>query len=170
MLCVADQEVCTYLSRKAKCRLSSAFRPKTSQCYSRMFRAFIAFCVRVIISLCVKFFVFVVLSFLEYLVVHRTSVSMIVNYVSALRAMCVIYNLPYVVFDQPQVKYYVKALKITRPLAVPVRNVMDIKTLRRLVQLATVSKDGITLKVMFLVDFFGSNLVPHNIRDFDPSR
>ena len=95
----------------------------------------------------------VVLSFLEYLVVHSASGSMIVNYVSALRALCVIYNLPYGVFDNPKVQYYAKASKITHCLTGTVRNVMDIKTLRHLVQLAAVSKDRMTLKAMFLVDF-----------------
>ena len=59
------------------------------------------------------------------------------------------------VFDHPQVKYYVKAVKITRPLAVTVKHIMDISTLKHLVQLAVVCKNDITLKAMFLVGYFG---------------
>ena len=71
-----------------------------------MFNTFIAFSVCVNAGLC-RISV-PVLSFLEYLVVHNTSVSMVVNYLSALRAMCVLYHLPYMVFDNPQVKLLVK--------------------------------------------------------------
>ena len=91
----------------------------------------------------------VVLSFLEYLVVHGVSVHMVANYLSALKAMFVAYHLFATVFDHQQAKYFIRAIKIiTRPVSVAAKNVMDIPTLQRLIQLAGMCKHGITYKAI----------------------
>ena len=106
--------------------------------------------------------------------VNNTSVHMLSNYVSALKAMSMVHNINFTLFDHPQVKYYLKAVKINRPLAVPKRNVIDIPTLKRFISLVSTLKNALTLRALFLVAYFGffrlSNLVPHVARDFDPSR
>ena len=45
MLCFVGPLALEDLSRKASAWLSQAFRPKTRQCYVRLFRNFIGFCV-----------------------------------------------------------------------------------------------------------------------------
>ena len=75
-----------------------------------MFRTFIAFCI-VTKSCITNVNVKMVLSFLECLVLNACSFCMIANYVSALKANFVLYDLFFEVLDHPKMKYFVKALK-----------------------------------------------------------
>ena len=173
MLCVVGNEAANQLRIQASKRLSSAFRPKTRACYVRLFRSFTGFCICINVSVKMTN-LSTVMSFLEYLVVNNTSVHMLSNYVSALKAMSVVHNMNFTLFDHPQVKYYLKAVEINRPLAVPKRNIIDIPTLKRLISLVSSLKNAATLRALFLVAYFGffrlSNLVPHVAHEFDPSR
>ena len=90
----------------------------------------------------------------QYLVVHDVSVHMLNNYVSALKAMCILYNLPFNVFDHPKIKYFMKAVGINSPLRVPQKHTIYIPTLQRLISLVESFRDGITYKAMFLLSYF----------------
>ena len=59
------------------------------------------------------------LSYLEFLVDNGVSTHMISNHISAIRAMFVMYDLPYGVWNHPKIKYFVKSTKMTRPIACP---------------------------------------------------
>ena len=121
-------------TRQAEARLQLAFRPKTRQVYQCFVRIFIAFCVCIKVSIH-HFSVITVLAFLEYLVHNDVSLPMLVNYLSALKSMAIVYNLPHTPFVHPQVKYYIKALKFNRPLVASAKNVTDINTLIRMIRL-----------------------------------
>ena len=86
------------------------------------------------IKLC-QLSVSVVLSYLEFLVDYKGSAHMISNHRSAIRAMSVVYDLPYQPWDHPKVKYFVKSIKLTRPVALPKRNITDIYTLKTMTAL-----------------------------------
>ena len=58
----------------------------------------------------------VVLLFLKCLVLNYCSYCMVSNYVSAIKAIFLLYDLPFHVLDHPKVKYLLKALKINRSL------------------------------------------------------
>ena len=80
------------LSQKADSRTHAAYRPKTRQAYKRMFEVFLAFCIHMgvpIQSVNVK----ILLSFLECLVSNNIAYSMLCNYVSAIKASFVLYDL-----------------------------------------------------------------------------
>ena len=116
----------------------------------------------------------VVLSYLEFLVKNHVSVNMVCNHVSAIKAMAVLFNINHKALDHPRIRYFIKALKINRPLATPVRNIMTFKTLSKLVSHCYHLENAVVFKAIFLSAFFGffrlSNLVPHNLGGFDPSR
>ena len=150
MLCFVGPVACKDLSHRASAQLSKAFRPKTRQCYARLFRNFVGFCVcaHVAVQECS---LSLVLSFLEFLVVNNVSVAMLSNYISALKAMFIVYTLPIQVFGHPQVTYYIKSIKINRPLSARIKNVIDLPTLKRLIELSVRLSNGIVFKAMFLV-------------------
>ena len=157
----------------ASARVKSSLRPKTKRCYELLFRNFVAFCI------CVNKSVHdinlgVALAYLEYLVENNVSVHMVANNISAIRASLIMYGLDYLYLDHPRVRYFVKSLKINRPLAVVKRNVMSLATLKRLALLCDDIQFGFVFKPVFLIAFFGflriSNLAPHSISSFDPSR
>ena len=64
---VADNVALRSLSQRAASRTQEAFRPKTRQAYTKMFRVFIAFCIYMQVSL-MEIDVNVILSFCECLV------------------------------------------------------------------------------------------------------
>ena len=136
-----------------------------------LFRTFIAFCISVNApqgNISVE----CMLSFLEYLTIHRGSVHMVTNYVSAVKAMASVYGLNINTLDDKRIKYFIKALKVNRPLAVVKRNVMDIHTLKHFIQVCSAYSNARIYKALFLCAFFVffrlSNLVPHTVGSFDP--
>ena len=99
---------------------------------------------------------------------------MVSNNLSALKASFIIYHLNHSVFENPQIKYFVKVLKINRPLKVVQRNIMTLARLRTLVSLCDTIHCGQVFKAAFLLAFFAllriSNIAPHASGAFDTSR
>ena len=152
----------------AAARIHKAFRPKTQRCYKRLFRNFVAFCVFMKINLC-KVDVACILAFLKYLATQGVSIHMLSNYVSAIKAKFIVYDLNYAVADHRKVKYFLKSVRINRPLSIPNRHIMDLKTFKHLRSYCMIQ-----FHVAFHVGFLGflrlSNIAPHSALAFDPSR
>ena len=106
-----------------------------------------------------------VLSFFECLAVQNTSVHMLANYLSAVRAMFVMFSLNYQILDDPKIKYFIKSVCINRPLSVPRRHILDLKTLQSLICHCERAHMGLIFKAVFYC-LFGflrlSNLTPHS--------
>ena len=161
------------LEQDARKRLQGAFRPKTQQCYTLLFRTFMSFCV--VADLCVlEYTVQNALAFLEYMVKNGVSYGMLANYVSAVKSRFCILGLNYKIWAHQNVKYFLKSVRINRPMKVVQRNIIDISTLRLLVQHCDSIYMGTVYKAIFLTAFFGffrlSNLAPHAIGAFDATR
>ena len=161
------------LSAKATDRLHLAFRPKTRSAYASMFKTFLAFCIYTkacIVNVNVK----VMLSFLECLVFNSCSYCMVANYVSAIKANFVLYDLPFCVLDHPQIKYFLKALKSNRPLRVKSNNIITIAWLIEISKACEGFTCGPIYKTAILLGFFAflrlSNLAPHALAGFDLTR
>ena len=108
--------LCSHLwLEKAALRTHQPFRPKTCQAYDSMFKVFVAFCIvsGVILP---DVNVIIVMSFLECPVQNHCSCVMSENYMSAIKASFVLYDLPFVGFEHPKIKYFIKSIKINRPL------------------------------------------------------
>ena len=161
------------LASSARGRLQSAFRPKTMSCYRMLFRLFVAFCVILQVSL-TNVSMDHVLSFLEYLTRNGVIVNMIGNYISAAKAHFIMNNLDHSVWSHKTVKYFVKSLNLTRHIALPKINVIDVETLTKLIRLCDSIYMGKIFKAVFLLAFFGflrlSNIAPHSLNSFDSSR
>ena len=150
-----------------------AFRPKTHRAYESMFRTFVAFCLFTKSSL-IHINVKVVLSFLECLVANECSASMIANYVSAIKASFIMYDLPFETLDHPKVKYFLKALRINRPITTTSHNVITISHLLEISKPCDFLTSPQVYRATFLLGFFAflrlSNLAPHARADFDHTR
>ena len=76
--------------------------------------------------------------------------------------------------EDPKIRYFIKSVRINRPISFTRRNIMDLNTLRNLVQLYDHSYMDIVYKAVFLTAFYGflrvSNLAPHFRLTFDFSR
>ena len=83
------------------------------------------------------------------------------------------YDLNYTLFDHPKIRYFVRSMKINRPLVPVTRNIMSIDILTKLVLECDTIYGGSVFKAIFLRVFFCflriSNLAPHAVGVFDPS-
>ena len=99
---------------------------------------------------------------------------MVANYVSAIKANFVLYDLPFCVLDHPQIKYFLKALKINRPLKVKSNNIITIAWLIEISKACEGFISGPIYKTAILLGFFAflrlSNLAPHALAGFDSTR
>ena len=115
-----------------------------------------------------------IMAYMEYLVENGVSVNMVANNISAIKAMFVMYGLPHPLLQHPRVHYFIKSLKINRPLSVTSRNIMSLPELTELVKLCDSLPIGSPFKAIFRIAFFCflriSNLVPQSLSHFDPSR
>ena len=170
---VSDEKSLKPLIQDANTRIKDAFRPKTRRCYELLFRLFVGFCICSSVEVA-KPTLSIVMAYLEFLVKNQVSVSMIANHVSALKAQFIIYGLSYHLLDHPEIRYFIKSLKINRPLTSVPRNIMSLDNLTALVRQCAFIPDGNVFKSIFLIAFFVffriSNLAPHSLTSFDPSR
>ena len=99
---------------------------------------------------------------------------MVENYMSAIKASFVLYELPCVVLTHPKIKYFIKSLKTNRPLTLRPHNLIDLTILRRISLAFLDLPPGVVYRAVFLTGFFAfmrlSNLAPHSLLTFDPSR
>ena len=172
-LCFVENEALTGWSAKASSRLHLAFRPKTYKAYTSMFKTFVAFCI--FTKACLENTnVKVILSFLECLVSNAVSPCMLANYVSAIKANFILYDLPFQVLDHPKVRYFIKAVKINRPPALKSHNIISISMLIDLSLACDAFPYGQVYKATLLLGFFAflrlSNLAPHSVAAFDHTR
>ena len=151
------------LATKATTRLQGAFRPSTAKAYATMFRTFVCFCVYLSVDVR-NLDVEGILAFMECLHVNQVSASMIANYLAAIRAKLVVLGLNPSPLDHKKVKYYVRALKLNRPMSVTTHNIISPEVLLQIVNHCDRLYMSTVFKAVFLVAFFGffrlSNLAP----------
>ena len=86
---------------------------------------------------------------------------MVVNSVLALKALAIIYDILYSMFEHPQINYFVHALKIN----VSLQEILVDITLKRMINSCEGRSNSITLKAIFLTRYFRFfrlfNLAPH---------
>ena len=169
----ADNGALRSLSRRATHRTQEAFRPKTRQAYTKMFKVFLAFCIYMGVA-SVEIDVNVILSFCECLVAKNCSASMVSNYLSAIKANFVLYNMCFSLLDHPRIRYFQKSIRIHRPLTLTPHNIIDLSMLEKVSRACDDISFSQVFRAIFLIGFFGffrlSNLAPHSILTFDPSR
>ena len=93
---------------------------------------------------------------------------------SCLKAKFIIYGLQSVVFDDKKLHYYVKSLRINRPLCISKCNIIGIQDLYSLVGFCDNIYMGKVFKTVFLLAFFvffsPLKPCPHSLSSFDFTR
>ena len=105
---------------------------------------------------------------------QEVSVHMVANYVSAIKANFVLYSLNSGIMNDPQIKYFIKAMKINRPLVIYNQHIISVSDFKILIKMSSGFPMAQLYKPTFLVVFFGllhlSNLGPYSKQDFDHTR
>ena len=161
------------LTTRAFTRLFQAFRPGTQKCYSRMFHNFLGFLVTAGLSL-QQVDISVILTFMEYLHSQNCKVASISNYMAALRAFFILYDLPTAVFKDHKIQYFIKALKLNRPLVVKNTPIFTEQVLSQIMEVCNYLEHPHVFSALYLLAFFSflrlSNMVPHSRAQYDHTR
>ena len=140
------------LSEKAASRTQSAYKPKTRQAYMRMFKVFLAFSIHMRVAL-QSVDVKVIMSFWECLVSNNCTYSMLSNYVPAIKASFVLYDLPYDLLDHSRLKLIRKSVTINRPLTLVSHNIINLDMLEQISVACDGFKCAKVLRAIFLTGF-----------------
>ena len=131
-----------------------------------MFRIFLAFLVAAGLPSC-QVNHSCLLAFMEYLYQNQFSPA-------GIRAQFILYTLDTTPFQHPQLQYFYKSLKIIQPLQPRSHTYIDVPLLSSLVALTHNYPDPLVYKSLLLVAYFSflrlSNLLPHTVSSFDPTR
>ena len=159
------------VATSACARLASAFRPATRRAHERMFRIFLTFLVAAGLPSC-QVNHSCLLAFMEYLYQNQFSPANIQNYMAGIRAQFILHNLDTTPFQHQQIQYVYKSQKINRPLQPRSHTYIDL-----VISSCTYSNlfpDPLVYKSLLLVAYFSflrlSNLLPHTVGSFDPTR
>ena len=118
--------------------------------------------------------VHILLAFLEYLYQNNCTVSNIANYLAAIRALSIIYDLPTECFKHQQIQLFIRSLKLNRPLTLKSHSVLDEQMLHQVILACQQLQNPLVFSAIYLLAFFSflrlSNVVPHSTSTFDVSR
>ena len=155
----------------ATSRLSEAFCDSTKKAYTALFRTFPAFVAFMSWELN-QVNVFSLLCFLECLTFNGVKVSLMANYLSAIKSTFTIHGLDVSCFGDQRLKLYQRAVQLHPPLSVKPNKVIDINLLTQIVRQCDLTYMGQIFKAVYLLSFFSflrlSNLVPHCAGAFSP--
>ena len=174
MTCVSDSDAETGpLAARAFQRLWFGFRPATLASYRRMFRLFLTFLVVLDLSLH-QISTMDILAFMQYLHESGMSPDNIVNYLTAVRSLAIIYACDTLAFRDHRIPIFIKSLKINRTFQPKIKLLVDEDLLFRIVTVAQHLPNSQVFTPLYLFCFFSflrlSNILPHAVNGFDSTR
>ena len=160
------------LASAASTRIFSGYRPATLAAYTRYFKGFLGFLVVAQLSL-PQATTLDVLAYMEHLLQDGMSVSNITNHIAGIRAMFVVYGLNTTIFTDSRIPLFLKAVRINRPLQPHVTLTLDDALLLKILQVCYQFSHTPVFQALYSF-FFSflrlSNILPHSVATFDPSR
>ena len=113
----------------------------------------------------------VMLTFMEYLHSQNCKVASISNYMAALRAFFILYDLPTTIFKDQKIQYFIKVLKLNRPLHLRNTPIFTEHIVSETVQVCTYIEHPHVFTTVYLLAFFSfmrlSKIVPHSRAQYD---
>ena len=116
----------------------------------------------------------VLLMFMQFLSETGHTAPNIANYMAGIRAQFIIHNLDTTPFRHEQIHLFSKALKLDRPLQPKSTTIISTDLLKDILLLTQKSHFPLQFTALYSLAFFTflriSNILPHSIAAFDPSR
>ena len=113
----------------------------------------------------------VMLTFMEYLHSQNCKVASISNYMAALRAFFILYDLPTTIFKDQKIQYFIKVLQLNRPLHLRNTPIFTEHIVSETVQVCTYIEHPHVFTTVYLLAFFSfmrlSKIVPHSRAQYD---
>ena len=138
-----------------------------------MFRLFLAFLVVLDLSLH-QINTMDILAFMQYLHESGMSLDNIVNHLTAVRSLMIIYACDTLAFRDHRIPIFIKSLKIIRTFQPKIKLLVDEDLLLRIVTVAQHLSNSQVFTPLYLFSFFSflrlSNILPHAVNGFDSTR
>ena len=154
-------------------RLWSGFRPATLTAYTRIFNTFLGYLVVLNLSLSLISTIDI-LAFMEYLTQSGMSPDHIVNHLTAIRSLCIIYNCDTTPFGDQRLLFFIKSLKINRQFNPGLKLFINENTLLNIVAAASQLESPEAFQPLYLLCYFSflrlSNILLHATAGFDVTR
>ena len=96
----------------------------------------------------------VLLALMEYLVLNQISPANISNYLAGIRAQCIVFDLETAHFQHHQIQYFLKSLKINRPLQPKIHKHIDIRLLTDIIRITDTLQHPELFKPLYILLFF----------------
>ena len=115
----------------------------------------------------------VLLAFTEYLVLNQVSPAGISNYLAGIRAQCIVFDLDTSYFQHHKIQYFLRSLKINRPLQPRILKNIDIQLLTNLIHLTDELEHPNLFKALYILAYFSfkpfrlSNILLYTVTCFD---
>ena len=94
------------------------------------------------------------LAFLEYLHQNHCTVSSISNYLAAIRALSIMYDLPTDCFKHKKIQMFIRALKLNRPLTLKSQSILDEHMLKQVLLVCHELQNSLVFSAIYLLAFF----------------
>ena len=154
IICFVDPRTVTgSLASVALQRLWTGFWPSTLTAYKRMFHTFWAFLVALDLSLSL-ISTTDILAFMEYLTPNGMSPDHIVNHLTAIRSLCIIYNCDTTPFRDQRLLLFIKSLKINRQFNPCLKLFIDENMLLDIVTVASQLQSPEVFQALYLLFYF----------------
>ena len=161
------------LASAASTCIFSGYGPATLAAYTRYFKGFLGFLVVAQLSL-PQATTLDVLAYMEHLLQDGMSVSNITNHIAGIRAMFVVYGLNTTILTDSRIPLFLKAVRINRPLQPHITLTLDDALLLKILQVCYQFSHTPVFQALYSFCFFSflrlSNILPHSVATFDPSR
>ena len=116
----------------------------------------------------------VLLAFMQYLLDNQCSFSNITNYLTGIRAFFVVHGCNTEAFRHEQIQLFQKSIKLNVHFRPKANTIITIQQLQNIILSCDTLSHPVVFKAVYLVAFFSflrvSNLLPHSVRSFDPTR
>ena len=113
-----------------------------------------------------------IIAYLQFLASNGLSSPTLANHLAAIKANLSLYGIPTLIFQDPRIKYFQRAVTLRSSFKPALKSVIDIDTLQLLVRDCDSTYMGQVFKAVYTLAFFSflrlSNLVPHSIKTFSP--
>ena len=167
---VAGSPLFQALCHEAFTRIESAYRPKTVSAHKTHFTTFLQFCELISqqleeISPCT------IIAFIEFLAKNGLTHASVCNYLSSLKTVFKLYQLPVHILDHEWVRLTLRSIALNVPVPLKIKGLFSIQHMYQLISLCNQIPYGLVYKSLFLSAFFGflrlSNIAPVSVKSFD---
>ena len=159
------------LATSANAILTTGFRPSTLKTYSRMFRDVLTFLVAT--GFATSQVTTLIVLYGSFSQKHFSQIN-VANYITGIRSCLILYSLPTHPSRSEQIPLFLGSLRINARFTPAIKSFIDVTVLQQIYMACHKFQFKKVFQALYLFTFFPvlriSNILPHTITSFDPTR